>query len=253
MNMKFTNLSTISLSIGLLLLTSSYSIADTINTDRPDFTESALSLKSGVTQFETGFTFSRLESSNETDAPETLVRYGITDNLEARIGTPSWTFARAQNRTQSNFNDGYFGFKIGLENLISDSFNLSLIPATTVPFGDQIEDTWNPELKICAAGEITDRLTLSTMSYIRSEPVESLGRESIYQHTISLGVSFTDELASFYEYALETYSSNTFDQVAHVGLTYLLNKDIQLDIHGGRTISGGYGNPFIAGGVSFRF
>src|SRR5688572_19959342 len=58
-------------------------------TDRPDFTEASSVVGRGVLQIETGYTFffddedgTRTRSHT---TPESLFRYGITDNVEARF------------------------------------------------------------------------------------------------------------------------------------------------------------------------
>jgi hypothetical protein len=247
-------------SCALAFSTFSYSEdwSDTISTDRPDFTESALSLPENMVQVETGFTYTRSQGENTVGAPETLIRYGINDWFEARVGTPSWGVTRRNGKTSTAFQDGYFGFKFGLEKSISDHFEVSIIPATTAPignapFGENDIDAWNPEVKMPISFDLTDTFTFSTMPYLRSEALDDTGRATIYQQTFSLGVSFSDRWASFYEYVFETYSDNPFAQIAHVGITYLISPNIQADVHGGRNLSGGYGDPFIAAGISFRF
>jgi len=226
--------------------------SDPISTDRPDFTESAFVVPEGMTQVETGFTYQRLQDENFTTAPETLIRHAVVNNFELRLGTPSWNITRRQGHTTSNFNDVYAGFKLGLEKSVSKYFDLSLIPATFIPAGNDGQETWSPEIKICTASELDDTFSLSTMSYFRSEAVDA-DRETIYQQTFSVGVGFTDRIASFYEYIFETYNDGPFSQITHIGFTYLLTPDMQADIHMGRNVSGGYADPFFAGGLSFRF
>lgn len=236
--------------------------SDPIATDRPDFTESAYVVPKGMTQIETGTTYQRLKDSNETTIPETLIRHAVVQNFELRLGTPSWNVSRSRGHTETVFNDVYVGFKYGFERALSKYFDASIIPAVSIPNGNNGlrfiptgsdgGNSYTPEVKFCTASELTDSLSLSTMAYLRSESLDGQ-REQIYQQTFSLGMSFTDRLASFYEYIFETYKDGPFTSVIHSGVVYLLTPNVQLDFHLGRTVSSGYGDPFIASGLSFRF
>ena len=59
--------------------------------DRPDFTESALSVPAGRIQLEAGLTFSDFESEGEQIAfGEALLRIGLAESFELRGGLGSW-------------------------------------------------------------------------------------------------------------------------------------------------------------------
>lgn len=244
----------------LLLLTTGFQLAEAapqdwsnpIATDRPDFTESAYVVPKGMTQVELGTTYQRLQDSNGITVPESIIRHAVTDAFELRLGTPSWSITRLQGHTTTDFSDVYAGFKYGFEGSISKYFDASLIPAVFIPTEGDGSSSYSPEVKFCTASELTDSLSLSTMAYLRSESVDAQ-REQIYQQTFTFGLSFTDRLASFYEYIFETYHRGPFTSIIHSGIVYLLTPDVQLDMHLGRTVSSGYGEPFIASGLSFRF
>jgi len=226
--------------------------SDPIATDRPDFTESAYVVPEGMTQVETGLTYKRLQDSNETSVPETLIRHAVVKNFELRLGTPAWNITRSRGHTSTSFNDIYAGFKYGFEGSLSRYFDASIIPAVYIPAGNDGGSSYTPEVKFCTASELTDVFSLSTMAYLRSDANDG-PREQIYQQTFSLGASLSDRWASFYEYIFETYNDGPFTSIIHSGLVYLVTPDVQLDMHLGRTVSSGYGEPFIAGGLSFRF
>ncbi|MGH7194303.1 MAG: hypothetical protein ACREJM_12350, partial [Candidatus Saccharimonadales bacterium] len=65
-----------------------------INTDRPDFTDAVYSVGKGVTILETGYTFHK-QNTAEThfstrQLPESLLRYGVTDEFELRLKWPGY-------------------------------------------------------------------------------------------------------------------------------------------------------------------
>ena len=254
MGMRYYSLCSL-LSLIICSLTSNSFAEDwsqTINTERPDFTDSAFTVPEGMTQIETGFTYQRLEGQNFITTPETLIRHTVSDNIELRLGTPNWEITRSNGTTHTNFSDIYAGLKFGLENNISDLFHLSIITATYIPAGHDGNESWSPEIKFCTNSELNETFALSTTSYFRSEDTDR-SRRTIYQQTFSLGIGLTERLSAFNEYLFETYHNGPFLQIAHVGLSYLLTPDSQIDIHMARNLSGGYSEPFIAGGFSFRF
>lgn len=65
-----------------------------INTDRPDFTDAVYSVGKGVTYLETGFTYTKINTFdahiNTRQVPESLLRYGLTDEFELRLKWPGY-------------------------------------------------------------------------------------------------------------------------------------------------------------------
>ena len=55
-------------------------------TDRPDATESAITVAPGVFQLEFGYTFGEIESVSVHNLGEVLLRVGVADMLELRLG-----------------------------------------------------------------------------------------------------------------------------------------------------------------------
>jgi len=63
-------------------------------TDRPDFTESAIVIPAKTVQIESGFTWIDESTSEALSGPEVLVRWGLSERLELRIGLPDWVDPR---------------------------------------------------------------------------------------------------------------------------------------------------------------
>src|SRR5688500_373298 len=63
-------------------------------TDRPDFTESAVTVPGGV-QVEAGATYAGEAGADGTTVGEVLVRAALTPRAELRVGVPSYVTASA--------------------------------------------------------------------------------------------------------------------------------------------------------------
>ena len=77
--------------------------ADQISTDRPDFVESSDVVGAGHIQIETGFSSERNNADgirSRTRSTPTLVRLGVSENLELRIETDG--HIRSQERDQAS-------------------------------------------------------------------------------------------------------------------------------------------------------
>ncbi len=85
--------------------------------DRPDFTESTLTIAPGHVQVEGGFTFSRFGDEESQSFGEILVRIGTGERVETRLGIGSYSridpgFAGAD--TISGYEDPFVGIKVRL-------------------------------------------------------------------------------------------------------------------------------------------
>ena len=102
----------------LLILTYLFTLtafSQSINTDRPDQTEGSSTINKGTFQIETGILLSEDDNTNEKSLflPSTLLRFGITDNIELRI------FQEIEHKiyhsnTITGFNDLQLGLKLQL-------------------------------------------------------------------------------------------------------------------------------------------
>jgi len=86
--------------LGLLTLTSfSFAFeAPELITDRPDQTESSATVPTGYAQIEMGWQHLEEERADlETDIlPQTLLRYGLVENLEFRLGFDGYTWEKCR-------------------------------------------------------------------------------------------------------------------------------------------------------------
>lgn len=78
--------------IGLLLVVAAVTpaVADDLVGDRPDFTESALTVAPGSWQIEAGATVTTGDAFDTTEIGEVLVRHGLKPGTELRMVLPSY-------------------------------------------------------------------------------------------------------------------------------------------------------------------
>ena len=96
--------------VTLLIVPSAWAQSeDPIITDRPDFTESPVSVSPGTIQIELGATAFDYDAGSLWNAGETLVRYGLFNKVEMRLQLPS---AIGGDDLDSGLSDSGFGVKI---------------------------------------------------------------------------------------------------------------------------------------------
>ncbi len=224
-----------------------------IATDRPDFTEAAVSVGDGVFQFESGATFQWLEDGRTAGFPELLMRYGVTRLAELRLAIPDYNFSRQAGRPDRGWGDTYVGAKVQV-GPFENGDELSLIPAITIPSrdGDYSTYSFDPELKACYSHDLSENWNLSMMGYILWTTIDQ-DRVASYQQTASFGRGLTDDLSVFFEYAGTYAERERAEHVAHSGFAYRFSVDAQADLHGGFTANGDNREPFIGIGYSRRF
>jgi hypothetical protein len=231
-------------------------------TDRPDFTESTATVPVGMTQVEGGYTFTRNGSTRDQSIGELLIRRGLNERLELRIGVNSYGIVRdAVNGNASGQTEPSIGIKWNLSQG-SETFQftrpqIALIAATSLPVGSRSlrENRLQPGAKLCFAWNVTERLGLaSNLNY----DLASSGGQQFHQFSgsVSAAYSLNERLGSFFEvYGFTPDSPNGPDtKYFNTGLTYLVNADFQFDAR----VGFGLGNPatpdyFVGVGAARRF
>jgi len=221
-------------------------------TDRPDQTESAVTVPFHSLQIETGFAYESFEENNLSvenySIAGTLFRYGLDENVESRFGI-GYLIHKAE-ETTVDFDDLLIGLKINFFREDTAPIDLGLLAHVIVPifplFSLQLVE---PELIFAASRSLSDRFSLSANfggTYNRQ------WSEIIYIYTGALGISLNDELNAFAE--LYGNFSAPFSPIHNFdgGFTYLFSSDLQLDISGGKGITGTDSFLFISSGISLR-
>lgn len=239
-------------------------------TDRPDFTESTETIPAGHLQIESGYTFTynREGGTRTTDhtAPEMLWRIGVTDSVELRFGWNGYTFSDSLSKTgvgggsrkntSQDANDLSLGLKVKLFEQEGWRPHFGIIAGVTVPTGAGGATTGDvdPGIVFLWAYDLSDGTAIAGNVGI-ALPTEDGHR--FVQTTASLSYAFAlaEKWGAYTEY-FGIYPSSDSDHDAHffnTGVTYLVNKDFQLDVRVGLGLNEEAGDFFTGVGFSKRF
>ncbi|MGE3799662.1 MAG: transporter [Candidatus Kapaibacterium sp.] len=246
-------------------------------TDRPDQTESASTIAPGSVQIEAGVEISVNEfvdisggaDSTDTEkkltAPALLVRVGLFDGVELRIGG-SWISQNFDPRNDcrqtifplppcnyysdlSGLGDISVGGKVRLMKGDGLSPQVALLAHLTLPVGaDGIApEVLVPDIRLAMAHDLSETFSLGYNIGGAWEDEEFTGL-----YTVALGLGLTDAFGCFFElYGNGPWEENpehSFDS----GLTWLVTNNVQLDIASGIGLTEEAEDLFLGAGLSVR-
>lgn len=110
--------------------------ADDLVTDRPDTTESSSVMAPGSVQIEAGWLYTENDDSDTeiNEIPQTLVRIGVIDGVELRLG---WAgYIDEGSGGASGVGDGKIGTKVYLFEADGNIPETALLVAISIPVGD---------------------------------------------------------------------------------------------------------------------
>ncbi len=229
-------------------------------TDRPDQTESSISVPHKSLQIETGFSYSLneqpLTTEKSTSLGSTLLRYGILKGVELRLGMdyssvetyildlplPS-VFQRGVSPTM-------LGAKINISEQQGWIPEMALLAhiQTSIFASDFSADYAVPQMILAASHTISSRFSLGYNLGIEWADNDAPPTKL---YAFVAGIGLTDRISMY----LETFGS--FDNVDFMsmidgGFTILILPNLQFDISGGFGVTASSPDFFIGSGISFR-
>ncbi|HAY34420.1 MAG TPA: hypothetical protein DCY06_09810 [Bacteroidetes bacterium] len=250
-------------------------------TDRPDITESALTVQKNRLQIETGFLFLKRENLNlnlnsgsgvdsgmytvlnkDISLPGVLFRYGISSYAELRLGL----LIKYSEVSYDKFYDGSNSTDLAPVN-IGGKFELSeqdgIIPTAAVILQGEIpalstesntedsKDWFDPSIVFCFNNSVSKNFSLGYNIGFDLSDGFTEGNGVFY--SLSAGYSFSDSFSGFVEY----FGSTNFYHLIpkngmDFGFAYLINNNIQLDISAGAELLDISKEHFISTGFSIR-
>lgn len=227
-------------------------------TDRPDFTESAVTVPGRGLQLESGYTYTRAGDADEHALGEILLRIGLRDRLEARLGVNSHTWVEGLGEDVSGFEDPSLGIKwvLSEEGLSVGGIASALLLATSVPVGDGDlgEEEWQPEVKLAASRGLTGALALAAnVGY--AYPSEDGRRFDQGSASLSLGIGVSERWGAYLEgfTIFPSGPSGDDEVVANGGLTFLVHPLFQLDARAGAGLTDAAPDFFVGVGIARRW
>lgn len=265
--MKFNNYSKyiLGVTLGLISVTMSFAQEDeeqllgALITDRPDATESPTPMPKGFLQVETGAFLETFEKNNAKTEDftynTTLMRYGLLDNLELRLGwnyTDSKTkFNGAETSSVNSFSPLLLGFKVGIAEENGAMPEIGFLGHLNLPFSvkkDLRPENTGVDFRFSFAHTLSEK---SSLSYNLGAAWGNDSPEAAYVYTIAYGYSITDKLGSYVEFYGDFPENNKANHLWDAGFTYLLSDNVQLDATVGTSITEGQ-DLLVSAGVSFR-
>ena len=226
-------------------------------TDRPGQSESAIILPAGFFQIETGYVHEFVTSDiSNIYYNTTVLKYGLAESVEIRLG-----MNYLKNIERWNGGDTKFITRGFTPVVISSKVHIvrekGICPEVAFYAGIGLPGTGKsqfmtsylaPSLKVAAMHTIGSNFSLvyNIGTLWDGETAQSTG---IY--TVSLGMSVSEGIGVFIEnYAY--FRKGFFDIRSDTGITWLLKKNLQVDLSGGLGLNSKAPNGFISCGISWR-
>ena len=241
--------------------------AASLNTDRPDFTESSRTVGLGITQWEMGYTYTFDDDGvNQARAhtyPEALLRVGLfADWLELRVG---WLYLDQVTRSGGissslqGSEDLYLGMKIALTPQDGCLPSMALIPQMTIPTGTTGISAGEtlPGLNWTYSWDLSDTVSIAGQTQINRALDQVTSQPFLdFSQAASVGFAITERLAGYAEwYTLVPDGADT-DATQHyvnTGLTLAVSEFLQYDARVGYGLSDEADDYFVGGGLVFRY
>lgn len=236
-------------------------------TDRPDFTESSVTVGYGVAQLESGYTFIYDSSGNlrtrQHSYPEALLRVGMfAEWFEFRI---DWNYFDQKTELNgvedsiSGAEDLGLGMKIALTPQEQFLPETAIILQMTVPSGasDVTNDEVLPGFNYLYGWDITEDWSAGGSTGLNGA-TDGVTADSytLFSQSWTVGYSWTDRIGSYAEwFVLSPVSADTdhTENYFNGGFTTLINNDLQWDIRAGVGLNGAADDFFGGTGFSFRY
>jgi hypothetical protein len=231
-----------------------------IETDRPDFTETARTVPFRRIQLEGGYTFSRMGDEKAHSLGELLLRIATGRRTEARIALNSYTWLHSAGGIAAGLEDVTLGMKVELARAGERPCLLrpdaALILETDVPTGSSAfrENNLQPGAKLCLAWDLAERLGIgSNINYVWAS--EGGRRFSQWAGTLSLAYDLSDRVGAYLEYFTFLPGSRGGPSANYLdsGITYLVNNDFQLDARAGMGLNSAKPDYFVGIGAARRW
>lgn len=237
-------------------------------TDRPSQSDASTLVPPGYLQAEAGYTWTEDDSAGSTtethSVPNLVLRYGVLDRLEIRLGWDGYHWIRTDpNPTLDGAGDGQVSAKAYLWEERGWLPETTLLAGTTLPFGkDGISsERSDPFFRFLMSHSLPDgfsvgsNLGVTWKTYASGSGSKDTAADFIY--TALLGYAFNLDVDGFVEFfgaiPLEEDSPSAEDKHGFdVGVAWRILPTVQVDLFGGVGLNDAAVDAFISAGVSFR-
>lgn len=229
-------------------------------TDRPDATESPNLVRKGFLQIETGGFYTDNGDDNfrtkEITYNITLLRYGLLENFELRIGLDYRSTEFESNGRQIGENLNFtspllIGAKIGIAEENGWMPKMAILGHLSMPFtagSDYKPENTGMDFRFAFDHTLSDR---SGIAYNLGARLDADNPELAYIYSISYGYDLTNKIGVYAELYGDFPEDSSANHFWDAGFTYLANDDLQFDLTFGSGITDGQ-NLLLSAGLSYR-
>lgn len=222
--------------------------------DRPDFTESAITIAPGRFQLEAGVTHSQGDEEDVDELGEILVRIGLSRRVELRLGLPSYLRIEGQGASDvTGFSDAELGAKIAIAE--SWGWTTAVLIGTSLPTGSSElrESSLQPGALLAAERDLSPRISLGTnVGYVYSKAGGERHGEVLASVATGIGLGETTGLFVELFGTIPESAGGPETYFLDAGLTRLLSPDFQLDIRAGVGLNSAADDFFAGAGLIWR-
>jgi subtilisin family serine protease len=229
-----------------------------IDTDRPDQTESAVTVPKKWLQFEFGFG-KQVNNSNENEFqhPTLLSKYGISKGIELRLITTVQTNTNFDNLLAKEKETGLSPVEVGAK--IALWKEKKFLPKTSLLFHVAIPglaskkfraEKLAPNFRFSMQHTVSDVIGIG---YNLGAEWDGFSNEATWVYTFAPGFNISEKWYGYVEAFGSISKNNKPEHNADAGVAYYINRDFKVDLSSGFGISKAAPDWYIAVGASFRF
>jgi hypothetical protein len=235
---------------------------EAISTDRPGLGFGTSVVPRGSLQLEMGLP--EVETTREGDVRQRLItfpgllRYGVGDNVELRLGLPVLNLMRTATATGAGTAEGFGPVEVGAKlgfTVGAAGPELALIPSVTLPVGERefAGDRAAFSLTGVAAWSLPAELELTAVGGVGMDPDGESDHTTVGTLVGVLGRSLTPRSGGYVEAAWYPTPEVRDPVLVGVGAMYLLTSTVQLDAFVNRGLNPAAPDWLFGAGVSVRF
>ena len=234
------------------LLASAVAHGRELSADRPDATESPITVEPGLVQIEsTLWGFARDGSTETWTLAESNIKTGLTTHTDLQLVLRPWI-------KEEGGGEGFVDIDLRVKwNLIGNDggdFAAALMPFVTIPSGTAASGgEWEGGLIFPVAFALNDRIGFGVQAEIdRAWNEDDRAHRWDFVHTAVAGIALTEAIGMFVEY-VGAAGDHPYEAGANIGFTLATSADVQWDIAAGFGLNDAAEDFSLIQGVTFRF
>jgi hypothetical protein len=203
-----------------------------IVTSRPSFTDAEITVPQGSFQAESGATYTDNRGGTYLwGLPETLLRFGMTDNTEFRFTPPNYIYLG--NKHPGSLINNFGDMSVGLSHhlIAPGKVDVALIPILNIPSGanSASSNSLGPQFRVVLGKNLTNKWIMSGQLDTRWNTRPNRIAAVVFNPTFINYYSFTKKFTGFLEYSGFYPTHGKTLQFIQSGALYLLTPRQQLD------------------------